>query len=338
MTLRLPIFVIGTPRSGTTLTARILGRHSRLFFPGETHFFDDIYARRNEYGYDFSPASKQNIFQRLSTLYGRYNEPEDQKRIDRLLRQMDYEKLTKNWTSYKDVLDSFMNLQVRYAGKIRWGNHTPRDIFNLENILFFYPQAKIIICTRDLRDFMVSYKGKWRATVSEEVERLKKLYHPVVTSLLWKSSVHIIKKAKEKVDKKNLCIVKYEDLVQKTEDTVHQICRTIEEDFEDGMLKVESYASSHGIRQKGVHASSVGMWKDKLKPEEIWIGQRMAFRELNVLGYNIVQISINPLKVLITYISAPFALWRGLKANKHKRGPLLPYLAKRIHSFIGERT
>jgi len=45
-----PIFVVGTPRSGTILTAKILGRHSHIFMPGETHFFDDIYSRRIELG------------------------------------------------------------------------------------------------------------------------------------------------------------------------------------------------------------------------------------------------------------------------------------------------
>ena len=41
---RHPVFIIGTPRSGTTLTAKILGRHSNIFMPGETHFFDDVYS------------------------------------------------------------------------------------------------------------------------------------------------------------------------------------------------------------------------------------------------------------------------------------------------------
>lgn len=43
-----PIFVFGIPRSGTTLTAMIIGRHSRLFMSGETHYIDDIYSRRKE--------------------------------------------------------------------------------------------------------------------------------------------------------------------------------------------------------------------------------------------------------------------------------------------------
>ena len=34
-------------------------------------------------------------------------------------------------------------------------------------------------------------------------------------------------------------------------------------------------------------------------------------------------------------MSTPFALWRALNANKDTRGPLIPYLFKRIGSLLG---
>ena len=33
---------------------------------------------------------------------------------------------------------------------------------------------------RDIRDFLKSYKGKWKITSDNEAGRLKKLYHPVM--------------------------------------------------------------------------------------------------------------------------------------------------------------
>jgi hypothetical protein len=57
-----PIFIVGTPRSGTTLMARILGNHSILYRPGETHFMQDIYARRATIGdLETDPAARGRV-------------------------------------------------------------------------------------------------------------------------------------------------------------------------------------------------------------------------------------------------------------------------------------
>ena len=63
-----PIFVIGAPRSGTTLTANILGRHPNIFMPGETHFFDDIYHRKSKLGNPSDEINREAIIKRLSKL------------------------------------------------------------------------------------------------------------------------------------------------------------------------------------------------------------------------------------------------------------------------------
>ena len=85
-----PIFIVGTPRSGTTLTSKILGRHTHIFMPGETHFFEDIYSRKTTDGTNFNKEDRNNIIERLLTLYSRFNEPGDQKRVDFLCEQRNF--------------------------------------------------------------------------------------------------------------------------------------------------------------------------------------------------------------------------------------------------------
>ena len=185
-----PVFIVGTPRSGTTLTARILGRHSRLFMPGETHFFDDVYSRATELGDPADRSARLAIAQRLHTIYDRFYEPEDQQRIARLFPAVqDLAAALDGCTGYGAVLDRFMRLQMQAAGKQRWGNNAPRDLFSVRDIRTFFPDARLVICVRDIRAFLYSYQGKWKVTGAAHVERLKKLYHPVVTSYLWKSSM-----------------------------------------------------------------------------------------------------------------------------------------------------
>jgi hypothetical protein len=62
--------------------------------------------------------------------------------------------------TYRDILTTFMNIQMRSEEKVRWGNNVPKDIFNLDQIFSFYPDAKILICIRDVRDYLLSYKPR----------------------------------------------------------------------------------------------------------------------------------------------------------------------------------
>lgn len=330
-----PIFVVGTPRSGTTLTAKILGRHSNIFMPGETHFFDDIYSRKNELGRLGDQRAQDKTIELLLSLYGRYNEPKDQERVNHLVKEHGFkDKILESTGTYVDLLSSFMRIQAEFSCKKRWGNNAPRDIFNIDEIIEFYNDVKIILCVRDVRDFLLSYQGKWRTTSEKEVERLKKLYHPVVTSLLWKSSMKRIPEIRKKVPEKNLIIIKYENLVSYPEKTIKKICNTIEEDYESSMLEVNASNSSHGKGQKGIFSTSVGRWESLLSKEEVCIAQSIASKEIQSLGYPMTDPNANLLKMAAICATAPYAFWRGLSANSKKRGAIGPYLLKRILSLF----
>ncbi|MHA1758051.1 MAG: sulfotransferase family protein [Promethearchaeota archaeon] len=330
-----PIFIVGAPRSGTTLIANILSRHSKIFIPGETHFFDDIYSLRKKLGNPSNPSSMTKIIKRLSTLYKRYNEPLDQERINHLFS--DHKILNKfkfSCKNYRDIFSFFMEIQMRHEGKQRWGNHTPRDIFNIKDILSFYPNAKILVCVRDARDFLLSYKYKWRVTSIERIESLKKIYHPVVTSLLWKSSMRQISAIRTKMGNDNLMIIKYENLVQNPEEVVYKICKFIGEKFEKRMLEVNSHNSSFQVRDRGIFSSSVGRWRGSLAKEEAYVAQLINRRELESFGYQIEKIQVNLLKVIKIFMSFPFGLWRALKVTKGRRGSLISYIFRRVESFL----
>jgi hypothetical protein len=325
-----PIFVIGAPRSGTTLTAKILGRHSRIFMPGETHFFDDIYARRRELGELSDAESIQQVFTRLRTLYRRYDETPDQHRVDKLLRMDGVLEQLARCRNYKAMLSCFMEIQMRSMGKVRWGNNVPKDIFHVEDILSFYPDAKFLVCVRDVRDFLLSYKNKWKNTGEENADRVRRLYHPVVTSLLWKASVKQILRIRILVPRENLMTIRYESLVQNPKLLVREICRFLGEDFEEDMLNVDEKNSSFQVGQKGIYSSSVGRWRRLLTNEEVYIAQAIAGSMLAEFGYSPGELNINPWKVGYIYATVPYGLGRAVHANGAIRGPLLPYVLKRV--------
>ena len=331
-----PVFIIGTPRSGTTLAAKILGRHSRLFMPGETHFFDDVYSRASILGNPADRSARLAIAQRLHTIYDRFYEPEDQQRIARLFPNAeDLAAALEGCTGYDCLFDRFMYLQMQAEGKQRWGNNAPRDLFRVRDIRTFFPDARLVICVRDVRAFLYSYQGKWKVTGAAHVARMKKLYHPVVTSYLWKSSMQQLPLLEALVPAAERIVVRYEDLVTEPERTVKNICAMIGEDFEPGMLEIEGHNSSSAAAATGIFSCSVNRWKTELSPEEIAIGQAIAGRLLTRLGYAVLPVCVRRARWLALWLGTPFALVRALHANRATRGPLLPYLYRRVGALLG---
>jgi hypothetical protein len=318
--------------------ARILGKHSRLFMPGETHFFDDIYARRHELGDPQDPGARQRILDRLSTLYARYNEPDDQERIEKLFADPTVsQRLSTACHTYRDMLSAFMELQTCAADKVRWGNNVPKDLFHLKEILAFYADAKILICIRDIRDFLLSYQHKWRVTSQEQAQRLQQLYHPIVTALLWKASVQQMDRARALIPPANLMLVRYESLVERPAETVRQICAFVGEEFEADMLAIDTHNSSFHVQGSGIFTSSVGRWRTQLRPEEVYVAQKLAGNELAQLGYALEKVTAPPGKLARVVLTLPYALWRALAANTAIRGPLIPYLLRRARIFLSKK-
>jgi hypothetical protein len=330
-----PIFVVGAPRSGTTLTARILGRHSRIFMPGETHFFDDIYSRRHELGDLANAESRRNVIDRLSTLYGRYDETSDQQRIERLLKT-GADTLTTCLT-YKAMFSRFMELQMKQFGKKRWGNNVPKDIFHVEDILSFYREAKFIVCVRDVRDFLLSYKNKWRTTGETNADRVRRLYHPIITSLLWRATVAQISRLRDLVRTENVLILKYENLVYDAEKAARELCQFLGEDFEPDMLNIDAENSSFEINEKGIYSASVGRWRSLLPREEVYLAELITGKRLLDFGYSPEKLKVDFFKTACLWATLPYGLWQAFRANRAIRGPMVPYVVRRFSALCSSR-
>lgn len=303
--------------------------------PGETHFFDDVYSRRREFGSIQSADARANIVNRLMTLYERYNEPADQQRINLLFKDVAARNaLVREQDSYCAILSRFMELQMNHEGKARWGNNAPRDVFNIKDIVQCFPDAKFIVCVRDVRDFLVSYKNKWKVTSAQNIERLKALYHPVVTSLLWKTSVRQVSIIKSLVVAKNLMILPYEHLVKSPQKAIRELCAFVDETYEADMLNVDTHNSSVQVAGVGIFSSSIGFWRSTLSAEEAWIAQSLNRKELLLLGYDIETMQVDKVRVLRMFASTPSATWRAFSANKAMRGSITVYLYRRLVSLF----
>lgn len=326
-----PVFVVGPPRSGTTLTARLLGELPQLFMPGETHFLEDIYHRHGDSG----DVSKHlpDILARLKTLYDRYEEPDDQQRIDRLCESGAFERELSGCRTHPEIFDAFMTLQAASAGKTRWGNQVPRDVFELDTIFRMFPDARVIACIRDPRDFLVSYRDKWTVSADAHRARLRRLYHPVLTAYLWKASAQAILAGKSRFENA-VHVTRYEDLVCEPASRLRQLCSFIGEEFHPRLLDTQFSNSSTGERLSGISSSSAGRWRVDLPVEDAYFAQRICGPVMEKFGYRRVRLAPDRLKAARLALIAPARTISALSANRSMRGSTLRYLARRIRALV----
>jgi tetratricopeptide (TPR) repeat protein len=119
-----PIFILGMPRSGTTLTEQILAAHPNVAAAGELRFFTDaaralgLSSRRVEQS--VPPERIQEVVQGLGASEAR-----------RLAAQY------------------LAKLQFHGAGKMRVTDKMPQNFLHLWLIALLFPQAVFIHCVRD---------------------------------------------------------------------------------------------------------------------------------------------------------------------------------------------
>jgi len=325
-----PVFVVGPPRSGTTLTARLLGALPRLFMPGETHYLEDIYHRWK--GPGAFPQHLSGMLCRLRTLYGRFYEPADQRRIERLWESSAFRRELSQCTTHRELFEAFMRLQAASAGKGRWGNQVPRDLFELETLFGMFPDARVIACIRDPRDFLVSYRDKWTVT-PEDSARLRRLYHPILTAYLWKASARAILRGKGRFESA-MHVLRYEDLVTEPACHLRRLCAFIGEAFDPRLLDTGFSNSSTGKRLTGISSSSAGRWQADLPVEDAYFAQRICGPVMEKFGYEPAPLSPRRLHAARIALLTPGRAISALSANRAMRGSTLGYLARRVRALV----
>jgi hypothetical protein len=128
---KIPIFIVGCPRSGTTLIRVILDSHPNICCGPETHIIEKIIKL------------DKNIHKNWNMLkpYG----------VD----ELEYDK------KIGEILTLFTKKYVLLKKKKRWAEKTPENIFNLDFINRLFPDCQIINVIRDGRDVVTSFKKRW---------------------------------------------------------------------------------------------------------------------------------------------------------------------------------
>ena len=211
-----PIFVVGVPRSGTTMLAVMLNRHSRISIPPETQFFTEFVFQTGEIKYR---SYEELVNLALSS-----------HRIKDL--ELDNERLLSNFKKYNknygNLLKAILETYASKFGKERIGEKSPKHIEHVKTIINNYPNTKIVCIVRDGRDNVNSLlKMPWAHPGNPRRFGLFCKEWVALTNLAIRYSLKY---------PEQFLLVKYEDVILQPERELKKICKFIDEKFEPSMI------------------------------------------------------------------------------------------------------
>jgi predicted MPP superfamily phosphohydrolase len=239
-----PIFIVACPRSGTTVLAALLNKHSNIASATETHFFNyvsklKIFKKFTKQAYCRNFLSEIFAEPRIADFceVSGISRDEFAKALEPYLGQK---------LSDKVFFDLIMSLFLTKKHKPRFCEKTPQHLLCVNKILELYPKAKIIHVVRDGRDVVNSLlKMPWRPKGLLNNARFWIRY-----ARLGQQLNHQYSEAKE-----NFMSIRYEDLLLNTEKLLREILSFVEEAYEEGILDKNF--------QEKIFASWENEWKHK---------------------------------------------------------------------------
>ncbi|MBK1717506.1 sulfotransferase family protein [Thiocystis violacea] len=272
-----PFFLIGSPRSGTTLLVQILNRHSRLFIPPETDFFYYL----NLYGFLKRPFREiwatrfldLYVATRSASMLGLSSIPGLKPR------------LLENVSSYQEMFVRLMVILNEPSGKPRWGEKTPHHLHAADMIMALFPNAPMIAIVRD-----------GRAVTRSRLQKQNWEQNLFGAALIWRKDSRRLMRLMRDHDERIL-VIRYEDLVSSPKVVISRVCAFLGEEFQPGMMdsanEVETrfeayYRQSWMAKSKdAIDPSRTEAWRATFSDRELSLIHHVQQEDLRYWGYEV---------------------------------------------------
>ena len=143
---------------------------------------------------------------------------------------------------------------------------TPHHMNWVDRILDVYPDAKFIVMLRPAYDFMFSYKYQGAQKSVENRGVFKKLYHPLVCSLVWRGYIRSYFSLKEK--RADHCVFIWTDELKSDEkgalERVQEFLEVEQADIAGQVLKANSSFSKNVLNEKREMTAADYFWMNLL--------------------------------------------------------------------------
>jgi hypothetical protein len=265
-------FIVGCPRSGTTLLRRMLDSHSEIAVTPETHFGANYVRERDRFGVEGGPSARSALLDEFCR--------------SACFREMAIDESRFRARAESDPKDPWLPLRIamqdfgRLRKSIIVGEKTPSHAVQIEALSEAFPNARFLILRRDPRAVVASWhKTTWSKRTSTEV------------SEKWRRYSQALRHACRSLPGRCLEL-RYEELVSDPTALLKTICDFLGTAFDPRMLFYhERNASS---RDEGVdneltfeppNPSRIDAWRAETPARELRRIEAICGHEMVVYGY-----------------------------------------------------
>jgi Sulfotransferase family len=211
-------FIVGAPRSGTTLLRMMMDAHPQLAVPPETGFVGALAVAEHQ------QMARKDVFDLIA------NSPSWS---DYHIARADFEKELSNLSDFEPAsyVRCFFRLYAQRFGKSRWGDKTPTHSRHMESIARLLPEARFIHIIRDGRDVACSLRKLWFAP-SRDYSKL---------GVYWAKTVQNARTQGVRVP--HYLEVRYEDLIIRTREVLSLICEFLDLTYDPCMIRYHEHSN-----------------------------------------------------------------------------------------------
>lgn len=275
-----PVFVIGSERSGTTLLMAILGCHPRLAVPEVAWY----YTRFRPYLFTYGDLGNIDNFRTLTheMAYGLRTPYWGMRVNPATFGDEIVQRAIAKEQSFRGIYAAMFERYAEEAGKPRWGEKTPYNLFYIKEILEDFPSAQFVFIYRDGRDVSAEFLDASFGPTN--------IYS---AAELWRIGQDAVKPWRESLSGDQWLDVRYEDFVRHPEDGLRKICAFLGEEYAEEML---AFHTTETAKRRGrtkdnralaepVSDKHIGIYKQLLSLRDQRVMSWVAGRWLEEYGY-----------------------------------------------------
>jgi hypothetical protein len=275
-----PVFIVGHPRSGTTLMQQVLSVHKEIWSVPETFWFSHILPPEPNWDIrQISPEMLNGIIERLR-----------EKSIISLSEatQANLREAAQNGElSEAALLNAVMQDQKieEDAAAERWLEKTPYHVYHLPKLWRMFPDALIIGVMRDPRDVISSRVKRKKPGPNRDMRVFR-------NSKSWNRAIEALEAQR---DNPQFLHIRYEDFITDPQQVLNKMASHIQ--IEPDVTALDRFTDSfaHITINKGSDSKVLnntqalvdqrGVWRERLNPDEIRMIEIMCQETMSRHGY-----------------------------------------------------